>query len=138
MNRVFLIGNLTRDPELAETNSGISVCHFSIAVNRGFSSGEDRQTDFFNVTCWRGTAENVAKFTKKGSKVAVAGSIQMRSYEDKNGVQRTAVDIVAQEVEFLNSRSSQGDFDAPSAPPASSGKRKPVLETFDDDSDIPF
>lgn len=137
MNRVFLIGNLTKDPELSETNSGISVCHFSIAVNRGFASGEDRQTDFFNVTCWRGTAENVAKFTRKGSKVAVMGSVQMRSYEDKNGIQRTAVDIVAQEVEFLNSRSSQsGEYD--SAPAPSAAKKKPVLEAFDDDSEIPF
>lgn len=137
MNRVFLIGNLTKDPELSETNSGVSVCHFSIAVNRGFASGEDRQTDFFNVTCWRGTAENVAKFTRKGSKVAVMGSVQMRSYEDKNGIQRTAVDIVAQEVEFLNSRSSQsGEYD--SAPAPSAAKKKPVLEAFDDDSEIPF
>ncbi len=101
MNKVFLIGNLTRDPELAETNSGVAVCHFSIAVNRSFSSADgERQTDFFNVTAWRGTAENVAKFCKKGSKVAVSGSIQIRQYDDQQGNKRTAVDIVAQEVEF--------------------------------------
>ncbi len=142
MNRVFLIGNLTRDPELAETNTGTSVCHFSIAVNRGFSSSDgERQTDFFNVTAWRGTAETVAKFCKKGSKVAVTGSIQMRQYEDNQGNKRTAVDIIAQEVEFLTraNNASSEDFGAPA--PASAprgGKKKPVLEAFEGDSDMPF
>lgn len=137
MNKVFLIGNLTRDPELSETASGISVCRFAIAVNRRFSSADaERQTDFFNVTAWRGQAENIAKFTKKGSKVAVAGSIQIRNYEDSQGQKRTAVDVVADEVEFLSARnaaeSDGSDYSAP-AP-----KKKPVLQAFDDDSDIPF
>ena len=80
MNKVFLIGNLTRDPEISETNSGVSVCHFGIAVNRNYSSGDgERQTDFFNVTAWRGLAENVGKYCKKGNKVAVTGSIQIRN-----------------------------------------------------------
>lgn len=118
MNKVFLIGNLTRDPELSETASGISVCRFAIAVNRRFSSADaERQTDFFNVTAWRGQAENIAKFTKKGSKVAVAGSIQIRNYEDSQGQKRTAVDVVADEVEFLSARNADSDggsdFSAP-------------------------
>ena len=142
MNKVFLIGNLTRDPELAETNSGVAVCHFSIAVNRSFSSADgERQTDFFNVTAWRGTAENVAKFCKKGSKVAVSGSIQIRQYDDQQGNKRTAVDIVAQEVEFLNRVSSSSDSDFGASAPLSApkgGKKKPVLEAFDDDEDMPF
>ena len=67
MNKVFLIGNLTRDPELSETNSGVSVCHFGLAVNRGYASqDQERQVDFFNVTAWRGTADNVARFLQKG------------------------------------------------------------------------
>lgn len=136
MNKVFLIGNLTRDPELSETASGVAVCRFAIAVNRRFASADaERQTDFFNITAWRGLAENVARFTKKGSKVAVAGSIQIRNYEDNQGQKRTAVDIIADEVEFLSSRNADadgGDYAAP-AP-----KKKPTLEAFDDDSDIPF
>lgn len=141
MNKVFLIGNLTRDPELSETNSGVSVCHFGLAVNRGYSSSQDqeRQVDFFNVTAWRGTADNVARFCKKGSKVAVSGSIQLRTYEDNAGQRRTAVDIIANEVEFLMPKNSagsdDGDFSAPAAP---SPRKKPALEAFDDDSDIPF
>ncbi len=136
MNKVFLIGNLTRDPEASETNSGVSLCRFSIAVNRRFSSGEDRQTDFFNITAFRGLADNVARFCKKGNKVAVVGSIQIRNFEDNNGQRRTFVDIVADDVEFLtpkNSGGMQDDDYTPAAP-----KKKPALEPFEDDGDIPF
>ena len=141
MNKVFLIGNLTRDPELTETAGGVSVCHFSIAVNRSYTSSDgERQTDFFNVTAWRGLADTVSRFCKKGSKVAVSGSIQLRNYEDNSGQKRTAVDIIAQDVEFLNTKSqSQGDdyFDAGDKP-ASAPRKKPTLQAFDDDGDIPF
>ena len=135
MNKVFLIGNLTRDPELSETNSGVSVCHFRLAVNRGYASQDaERQVDFFNVTAWRGTADNVARFCKKGSKVAGSGSIQIRNYEDNSGQKRTAVDIIANEVEFLNPKNASADDDFAAPAP----KKKPTLEAFDDDSDIPF
>lgn len=140
MNKVFLIGNLTRDPELTTTPSGVSVCRFAIAVNRNYTSADgERQTDFFNITAWRDLGERVAQYQKKGSKVAVAGSIQMRNYEDNQGVKRTAVDIIAQDVEFLSPRASgeEGGQDSYAAP-ASSGKKKPVLQAFEDDSDIPF
>ncbi len=142
MNKVFLIGNLTRDPELTETSGGVSVCHFAIAVNRSYTSSDgERQTDFFNVTAWRGLAENVSRFTKKGSKVAVSGSIQIRNYEDNQGARRTAVDVIAQDVEFLTQKNAgSGDdfYDAPVADKPAPAKRKPALESFDDDGDIPF
>ena len=139
MNKVFLIGNLTRDPELTETSSGISVCHFSIAVNRNYSSGDgERITDFFNCTAWRSTAETVARYTKKGNKVAVTGSVQLRNYEDNQGVKRTAVDIIVQDVEFLTPKSGDSFDDVADAPRASAPKKKPTLQAMDDDSDIPF
>ena len=140
MNKVFLIGNLTRDPELTETASGVPVCHFSIAVNRNYSSQDGvRQTDFFNCTAWRAMAETIARYTKKGKKVAVVGSIQMRNYEDNQGVKRTAVDIIAQDVEFLSPRDNEDSFDDVSEAPRQAGqKRKPMLQAMDDDSDIPF
>ena len=144
MNKVFLIGNLTRDPEISQTNGGVSVCHFAIAVNRPYTSQDgERQTDFFNVTAWRGLADTIARCVKKGSKVAVSGSIQMRNYEDNQGQRRTAVDIIAQDVEFLSPRnqdnSAGGDFyDAPAAAPERAPKKKPALESFDDDGDILF
>ena len=141
MNKIYLIGNLTRDPELVETPSGVQRCRFSIAVNRTYRSADgERQTDFFNCTAWRGQAETIARYTKKGNKVAVSGSVQLRNYEDNQGVKRTAVDIVVQDVEFLTPKAGEGfdDFDAAprSAAPA---KKKPALKALDDDdSDIPF
>ena len=139
MNKVFLIGNLTRDPELTETASGVPVCHFSIAVNRNYSSQDgERQTDFFNCTAWRAMAESIARFTKKGKKVCVVGSIQLRNYEDNQGVKRTAVDIIAQDVEFLSPRDNEDSFDDVSEAPRPQAKRKPVLQAMDDNSDIPF
>nr|DAK85040.1 MAG TPA: Single strand binding protein [Caudoviricetes sp.] len=138
MNKVFLIGNLTRDPELTETSSGTQICRFGMAVNRQYTSSDgERETDFFNVTAWRGTAENIARYCRKGHKVAVLGSIQIRSYEDRDGVKRTAVDIVAQDVEFLTQRAHDGDG-VSNEPTSSRSGRKPQLQAFDDDGDIPF
>jgi single-strand DNA-binding protein len=136
MNKVFLIGNLTRDPELTETASGVSVCHFAIAVNRNYAGQDgERQTDFFNCTAWRGQAETIQRFCKKGNKVAVTGSIQLRNYEDNQGVKRQAVDIIVQDVEFLTPKAGEEDMDMPRA---AAPKKKPVLQAMDDDSDIPF
>ena len=109
----------------------------AIAVNRNYSSQDgERQTDYFNCTAWRGLAESVARYAKKGKKVAVSGSIQIRNYEDNQGAKRTAVDIIAQDVEFLSPRDNEDSFDDEPMKPAS--KRKPVLQAMDDDSDIPF
>ena len=139
MNKVFLIGNLTRDPELSQTPTGVSVCRMSIAVGRRFSNAEGgRETDFFNVTAWRGNAENCAKFLKKGNRVAVAGSIQVRNYERQDGSKGTSVDIVADEVEFLTSRNDSGE--AGSAEGGMGvGSTGPVsdLQPISDD-DLPF
>ena len=139
MNKVFLIGNLTRDPESRETPSGVTMCRFAIAVQRPYSSQDgERQTDFFECTAWRGLGETIARYTKKGNKVAVSGSIQLRNYEDNQGVKRTAVDIIVQDCEFLTPKTN-GEFDeVAEAPRASAPKKKPTLQAMDDDSDIPF
>lgn len=140
MNKVFLVGNLTRDPELSETSSGVAVCKFSIAVNRPFASADgNRETDFFNITVWRGKGENCAKYLKKGKKVGIVGSLQNRSYEDKDGVKRYVTDIIAEEVEFL---SSSGDQDASNNSEnetvvASTRRERPQLEAIDDNQ-LPF
>lgn len=110
MNRVYLIGNLTRDPELAVTNSGVSVCRFSIAVSRRYSNAEgEREADFFNIVVWRAQGENCHKYLKKGSKCAISGSLQNRSYDAQDGTKRTITEIVADEVEFLTSKSNSTD-----------------------------
>lgn len=129
MNKTFLIGNLTKDPELSETSTGVKVCRFSIAVNRSYAGTDgERKTDFFNCVAWRGLGENVAKFTKKGNKVAVLGSIETRNYEDSQGVKRTGVDIVVRDIEFLSSHNSAADAEA-------NNKLQPIA---DNDGDIPF
>ena len=140
MNKVFLIGNLTRDPELTETSSGAPLCRFGLAVNRRTNGVE--QADFYNVTAFRYLAETIAKYKKKGDRVAIVGDIQIRNYEDNTGARRTAVDVIAEDIEFLNSRNAgNGDdfYDAPASAPAQSApKKKPALQSFDDDGDIPF
>ena len=108
MNKVFLIGNLTKDPEMRSTQSGVAVCNFTIAVNRRFKNANGKQeTDFLNVIAWRQLAELCGKYLAKGRKVAVTGSIQTRTYEAKDGSKRTAWDIVADEVEFLTAQNQQ-------------------------------
>ena len=136
MNKVYLIGNLTRDPEISTTTSGISVCRMSIAVGRRFANAEGgRDTDFFNVTAWRGTADNCAKFLKKGNKIAVSGSIQTRTYEKTDGTKGFSIDIVADEVEFLTSR-NDGSADGV-ADSAMGGAPVGGLQPIDDDN-LPF
>ena len=106
MNKVFLVGNLTRDPELSTVGANnASVCRFAIAVNR--RNGGNKETDFYNVTAWRALGENCAKFIKKGSKVAICGDIQIRNYEDKEGNKRTSVEVTATEVEFCDRKSDE-------------------------------
>jgi single-strand DNA-binding protein len=133
MNKVWLIGNLTKDPELSETPNGLAVCKFSIAVSRDYSNSEGtRETDFFNITVWRGRAESCGKYLRKGSKVSVVGSLQTRSYEDKDGIKRNVIDVVANEVEFLTPKNAQGEGEEL---PVKNGH--PQLEEIDDNS-LPF
>lgn len=134
MNRCFLIGNLARDPELATTKSGVSVCRFSLAVTRNFSNADgEREADFLNIIVWRGQAENCHKYLKKGSKCAVTGSIQTRSYDAQDGSKRYVTEIVADNVEFLNSKSSGDGQDKV----AVDNKEVAKLEPIDDDT-LPF
>ena len=136
MNKVILIGNLTRDPELSETPSGVAVCRFAIAVSRDYASADgNRETDFFNITVWRGRAEVCGKYLKKGNKVAVVGSLQTRSYEDKDGIKRNVTDVIASEVEFLTPKNTQSDSD--DAPVVSARRERPQLEAIDDNQ-LPF
>ena len=136
MNKVYLIGNLTRDPEVSETTGGVPYCRFSIAVNRNFTNADgNREADFFNIIVWRGQAEPCGRFLKKGSKIALVGSLQNRSYEDKDGVKRNVTDIIANEVEFLTPKSAQSEFD--DAPMVSAKRERPQLEAIDDNQ-LPF
>ena len=105
MNKVILMGHLVTDPELKTTPSGVSVTSFRIAVDRKYvKQGEERQTDFINIVCWRQRAEFVCKYFVKGQLIALDGSIQTRQYQDKNGNNRTAVEVVADNVYFTGDK----------------------------------
>ena len=101
LNKAILMGRLSADPELRQTPNNKSVCSFTIAINRGFAKqGEEQQTDWIDIVAWGKTAEFVSKYFTKGQLIAVAGRIQTRSYEDKQGNKRKAVEVVAEEVHF--------------------------------------
>ena len=110
-NLVVLTGRLTADPELKTTQNGISVTTFSIAVNRNYRAGEEQQTDFINIVAWRQRAEFITKYFKRGSLIGIEGSIQTRKYQDKNGNNRKAVEIVADNVHFVESKRSNEEGD---------------------------
>ncbi len=144
-NKVMIGGRLTADPENSQTTSGISVTKFSVAVNRRYSKdSSQQQTDFFNVTAWRATADFVSRYFKKGSSIFVIGTLQNRSWTDQNGQKRYATDIVAEEVNFVDSRSessSSGQYvpDSYNAEPSfSSGAEAPKFEEIKGDDDLPF
>lgn len=110
MNKVFLIGRLTRDPELRYTGSNLPVATFSLAVNRPFTGQNgEREADFINIVVWRKQAENVKNYLSQGSQVAIEGRIQTRSYDDNNGQKRYVTEVIADNVEFLGSRNSSNN-----------------------------
>ena len=136
MNRCTLIGNLTKDPELRSTPNGISVCTFSIGVSRRFSNQNgERESDFFNIVVWRKPAENAAKYLRKGSQVGIAGTIQNRSYEAKDGTKRYITEIVADEVQFLRSSNSDSQGGNSYTPPSAPNDGSQMLEI---NEDMPF
>ncbi len=115
-NLVVLTGRLTADPELKTTTNGLSVTSFSIAVNRPYRSGEEQQSDFINIVAWRQTAEFICKHFRKGNLIGIEGSIQTRRYQDKNGNNRTAFEVVVNNAQFVESKRDS----PPGGEPASS------------------
>lgn len=137
------MGRLTADPELNKTQSGISVTRITVAVDRAFvRQGEERQADFIDVRCWRQTAEFVCKYFQKGSMIAVQGSIQTGSYEDKNGIRRKTFEIVADNVSFCGSKNEGGASQRPvadaAAPAAFFNGNVSDFTADEDDDDLPF
>ena len=132
MNKVILIGNLTKDPEISTTTTGVSVCRFTLAISRKYANADgERETDFINIVVWRTLADNCHKFLKKGSKVGVVGNIQSRSYDATDGSKRYVTEVIAEEVEFISTKPSDGTFEKKD----SSDVTK--LETIDDEG-LPF
>ena len=103
MNKVFLIGRLSRDPELRHTTSGMAVCQINVAISRPVSQGREPETDFINVVVWNKQAENVARYLSKGRQIAVEGRIQTRNYDNNEGKRTYITEVIASNVEFLGS-----------------------------------
>ena len=159
LNKLILMGRLTRDPELRRTESGTAVCSFSIAVDRDFKSKNgEKETDFIDIVSWRATAEFVSKYFQKGSLIAIDGSIQTRQYQDKNGNNRTAFEIVANNINFAGPKNSNAgggaNYQNHSAPayqnaaparpaaveaaPSYSAGNADDFAVIDDSDDLPF
>ena len=142
LNVVAIMGRLVADPELRRTSNDISVCSFTLAVPRSFvKQGEERQADFIDIVTWRGTAEFVSKYFSKGSMMAVDGAIQTRMYEDKNGNKRKAVEIVANNVHFAESK-KDGSYEKTTEksfePTGYSSGSDSDFQAVDSDDDLPF
>lgn len=129
MNKVILVGNLTKDPELTTTQNGVSVARFTVAVQRKFKNANDEyETDFINCVAWRTSAEFIHKYFKKGNKIGVVGAIQTRVFNAEDGSKRYVTEVVVEESEFVQSKKGEDNQD---------GEKKPELEPIDDDS-LPF
>jgi single-strand DNA-binding protein len=138
MNKLFIIGNLTRDPELRSTGAGIPVCSFTVAVNRRKSSNAEAgqpEADYFRVAAWRQLGENCAKYLAKGRKVAVVGSVQVSTYTAQDGTVRANMEVNADDVEFL-SPANQGEHQDNSQAPRD--EQSNFIRVDDSDDPLPF
>ncbi len=146
MNKIILIGNLTRDPELRTTASGVTLCSFGLAVNRRRKVEGQPDVDFFNVTAWRQLGELCARYLTKGRKACIVGTVQIRTFDGQDGVKRTTVDVEADDVEFLPTSAQPGQPGEPrayapqSAPPAVPTGFPPAETGFTqvDEDELPF
>ena len=138
MQKLFIIGNLTRDPELRSTRDGIAVCSFTVAVNRrskGAQAGQD--ADFFRVTAWRALGESCGKYLAKGRKVGVTGSVSVNTYTAQDGSFRASMEVVADDVEFLSPKSEFAPGTVGAIDATAKRDQQTGLEQVDDDG-LPF
>lgn len=139
LNKVILAGRLTADPELKMTTSQISVTSFTVAVDRPVAKDAEKKTDFINAVAWRGTAEFIANYFRKGSAICIVGSIQTRSYTDAAGNKRYVTEVLADEARFVESKSSGQNASAPAPAPAPYGSNQAAhFEEMTPDDDLPF
>ena len=131
MNKLYIIGNVTHTPELKNTPNGIPVCSFSVAVNR-----RDKDALFYRVTAWRGLGETCAKYLQKGKKVAVIGELDLRTYTGRDGMEKTALEVTASDIEFLSPRSD--DQQPPQQQQVPEPELGGFIEVTGDDANLPF
>lgn len=136
MNEFRVIGNIVAKPEISSTATGKTMCKFSVAVKRDYARGDgERHTDFFNCVAWGGVADNIERYCDKGSKIYLAGKIELRQYVDNQDIKRTAVDFIVDKTEFLTSAKRESEESEEQRP---ARRQRPTMQEMDDDSDIPF
>ena len=141
MNKVILMGRLTRDPELQTTPQGTPVCRFAIAVDRRFTKDGQRQADFISCTAWRQQAELICKYFAKGNMIAIVGNIQTRSWDGQDGKKQFATDVIVEEVYFTGSKSATGGNTGQAAPNTGFTQQQPANNAeapFDDFDSMGF
>lgn len=144
MNVVVLVGRLTDNPELRHTNSNISVTRFSIAVDRAYRSGEERQADFINIVAWRQTAEFITTYFKKGQRIGIEGSLRMNQFTDKDGNKRTTYEVVVNNAHFVENKRDSGNAggfapaETQAAPQSFSNSDSGDFSEIASDDDLPF
>lgn len=137
-NTVILTGRLTADPELKTTANGVSVTSFTIAVQRKYKQGEESQADFINIVAWRQTAEFITKYFHKGSMIGIEGSIQTRKYQDKDGNNRVAFEVIANNVQFVESKKASSDASPASDLSQQVDNNADFVQVDIEDGDLPF
>ena len=137
MNKVFLIGRLSRDPELRHTTSGTAVCQINVAISRPVAQGSEPQTDFINVVVWNKQAENVARYLSKGRQIAIEGRIQTRNYDNNEGKRTYVTEVIASNVEFLGSANDNNRTNNNDSYNENPFDVEPVMDTTSVDND-PF
>lgn len=147
-NKVILMGRLTADPELKQTQSGTAVTSFSLAVDRRYNKGEEKQTDFITIVAWKNTAEFICKYFSKGQAILVCGELQTRSWEDQQGNKRYATEVVASEVTFCEAKKDSETNSLPKYQNGSNGQNSvpqgynpysaPSFDNVGSDDDLPF
>ena len=141
LNQIILHGRLTADPELKQTQSGVSLCNFTVAVDRSYKSGEDKITDFFNCTAWRGLGEMISKYFNKGKEIVIAGEMQSQKWQDNDGNNRTSWVVQVQNVDFCGSKSDSKpsvDVDPNNDPLKNFANSNGFTPIADADEDLPF
>lgn len=137
MNKLFIVGNLTRDPDLRVTQSGLDVCSFTVAVNRRRREGQPQEADFFRVTAWREMGKNCKQYLAKGRKVAVTGSVSVSTYQAQDGSTRAQLEVTADDVEFLTPK-GEAPAQQPNVPQAVTSRPPEGGYVEVEDDDLPF
>ncbi len=138
MNKIILVGNLTKDVEMRTTSTGLNVCSFTVAVNRRHKQEGQPEADFFRITAWRQLAELCQKYLAKGRKVCITGSVSVSTYQNKQGNTVASLDVTADEIEFLSPKNEDGTHMGNMGQTVQAGRDESGMQRVDTSEELPF